>query len=321
MQNRHLRYQNIQPIFSVGDPLLLSDLKAIKIEDSDCIILLQNTDSIPLSPRGKLNERSSVSDTQSITTIAHIQHILKGQAQQARRTADRLKLQKKPRLIAECADPSTLALLTDMTTGPLWGKSDIFLPKHIESGVVVQVVLDMRLTAVFEGLLQPNGVELGFRSPSEYGYGTPSAAAAAAAGGRAAATTTFYDVCARARARGEVAVGIERRDGKTLANWAEDLNPNKYNMLVLSPNDRIVVLAEEKAMSEAGRQQQLGQSASLLDDLTLLQHQLSAGSSNEEEAMDKSDNQASLESEELTHHQLKLAKTMKSKIVRLKLNK
>eukprot|EP00639_Heterosigma_akashiwo_P028371 CAMPEP_0194664452 /NCGR_PEP_ID=MMETSP0295-20121207/1473_1 /TAXON_ID=39354 /ORGANISM="Heterosigma akashiwo, Strain CCMP2393" /LENGTH=950 /DNA_ID=CAMNT_0039546203 /DNA_START=303 /DNA_END=3155 /DNA_ORIENTATION=- len=183
MQNRHLRYQNIQPIFSVGDPLLLSDLKAIKIEDSDCIILLQNTDSIPLSPRGKLNERSSVSDTQSITTIAHIQHILKGQAQQARRTADRLKLQKKPRLIAECADPSTLALLTDMTTGPLWGKSDIFLPKHIESGVVVQVVLDMRLTAVFEGLLQPNGVELGFRSPSEYGYGTPAAAAAAAAGG------------------------------------------------------------------------------------------------------------------------------------------
>jgi len=234
-KSKTIKYKNIHPIFKAGDPLKMDDLRNFRIANSDCIIVLQKPDSEEDTSASKLNVKESLSDTKSITTFAHIQGILKETSARHHGKAESLK---RPRVIAEVSSPEVAKLLTEITTGPLWGKSDIFLPKHIEGGVVVQVCLDRRLTEVFENLLQPEGIELGFRNPADYGY-TDSTT-----------TTTFYEICEKARKRGEIAIGVERREGMHRANWAEDLNPNKYDELILWENDRIVVLAEEKEVYE-----------------------------------------------------------------------
>jgi Trk K+ transport system NAD-binding subunit len=106
---------------------------------------------------------------------------------------------------------------------------DVIVSDKLISLLVTQISENQQLTAVFDELFAADGSELYMRPAGDYV--------------RLDQTTTFRTLVESASRRGEVAIGYRIVNGA--ANGAVVMNPSKSEEVVLSANDRIVVLAED----------------------------------------------------------------------------
>ncbi|CAM9135379.1 unnamed protein product [Discosporangium mesarthrocarpum] len=128
----------------------------------------------------------------------------------------------------------------------------MFVPEELDSGMLVQCALDPLLAHVYEDLLRTEGWEIFMQEPALYGYGHP--------GGDPTSVerVSFLDISERVRARGHIAIGIERRAEQHSAiqgggaqrrrrsgapKHVLTLNPHKRAAFDMSPHHRVVVLA------------------------------------------------------------------------------
>jgi Trk K+ transport system NAD-binding subunit len=106
---------------------------------------------------------------------------------------------------------------------------DVIVSDKLISLLVTQISENHQLTAVFDELFAADGSELYMRPAGDYV--------------RLDQATTFRTLVESASRRGEVAIGYRIVNGS--ANGAVVMNPSKSEEVVLSANDRIVVLAED----------------------------------------------------------------------------
>ena len=127
-----------------------------------------------------------------------------------------------PRLIGELSSPEMEQLICEQWPG---AAEDFVLPRELASGTLVQFALQPELAAVFLELLSAEGKEICFMPAEVYVD--------------AGETLSFLELNQRARARGEVAVGL-LRSGESMP----ELNPNQVDKLTLNAGDQLVVLGE-----------------------------------------------------------------------------
>ena len=131
-----------------------------------------------------------------------------------------------PRLVGELVDPTMAELIRSRFPGR---KTDLLLPNDLASGTLVQFALQPELKGIYSELLSPEGKEPLLAPPSLY-----------VRDGEALGDLPFATLYQRARARGEVALGVQRGgDGNVL-----ELNPRMHGALRLGPTDQVVVLGD-----------------------------------------------------------------------------
>ena len=125
-----------------------------------------------------------------------------------------------PRLIGELSSPEMEQLICEQWPG---AAEDFVLPRELASGTLVQFALQPELAAVFLELLSAEGKEIFFAPAEVYAD--------------ADETLTFAEFCKRARARGQVAVGLQR-----VGESMPELNPSQGTKVY--EGDQLVVLGE-----------------------------------------------------------------------------
>jgi len=128
-----------------------------------------------------------------------------------------------PALIGALSDPRMEALIGQRYPS---AASDLVLPRELASGTLVQFATQPELRAVYGELLGARGNEVLLKPPELY-----------VQPGESVSFATLY---ARARARGEVALGVL----KAGAEFPE-LNPEQKAELRLSPGDQLVVIGDD----------------------------------------------------------------------------
>ena len=99
------------------------------------------------------------------------------------------------------------------------------MPNELASGVLVQFALAPALNTIYTELLEADGKEI-FMAPASL-YCTPNE------------EVTIGTLTARARARGEVVMGLRRVDDSK-----PDLNPSKDMKVSLGEGDKLVLLGD-----------------------------------------------------------------------------
>ena len=109
---------------------------------------------------------------------------------------------------------------------------DFIVSDRLVSLMMCQVSENKELSALFEGLIDPEGSELYLKPASE--YVEPDS------------RLNFYTVVEAGRRRGEVAVGyrVEAEAGNQSKNYGVRLNPPKSRHITFAEGDRLIVLAE-----------------------------------------------------------------------------
>lgn len=109
---------------------------------------------------------------------------------------------------------------------------DFIISDRLISLMLAQVAENKRLTAVFQDLFDPDGSELYLKLASDFvQLGTP---------------VNFYTVVEAARRQGAVAIGyrVNAEAHNAAASYGVKINPDKSQPITFTPEDRIVVLAE-----------------------------------------------------------------------------
>ena len=125
--------------------------------------------------------------------------------------------------MSEVSSPEMKKLI--MARGGRATNSDLLLPNELASGVLVQFALAPALNQVYSELLAAEGKEI-FMAPASL-YCSPEE------------EITFAALYARARARGEVLMGLRRK-----GDDAPMLNPAKDLKVKLGKGDKLVLLGE-----------------------------------------------------------------------------
>ena len=105
------------------------------------------------------------------------------------------------------------------------GSSDFLMPNELASGILVQFALQPALKEVYTELLRAEGKELLLAPATNYATDGES--------------LSFQDLSTRARARGEVAIGLQ-----PAGEAAPTLNPPKGTRVKVQEGDKLVVLGE-----------------------------------------------------------------------------
>jgi hypothetical protein len=198
---RHAKLRHVR-----GDPTDEADLEAIDVASFDAVVCLQP------------GSGSDADDSKLLLTLLVLQETLHG-AGEAEGEAEGAHL---PRLIGEVHSPQMLHLL-----GARWrgGTADFLQTNELASGILVQFALQPQLREVYSELLSPAGRELCMLPARS--YGAPGE------------TLPFGALAERARARGEVLIGIQRaRDAKPT------LNPPKGMRVTLGEADQLVIVGD-----------------------------------------------------------------------------
>jgi len=186
-----------------GDPSEPADLAKLALAQADSVVILQ---------RGAGGEAD---DSHSLLCIHAVQQVL---ADVGKSLLD----PSSPKLIGELSSPEMEQLICEQWPG---AAGDFVLPRELASGTLVQFALQPELATVFLELLSARGKEIGFASAQVYA--------------EAEEELTFGELCTRARAKGEVAIGFQRA-GESLP----ELNPGQGLKLTVQPGDQLIVLGE-----------------------------------------------------------------------------
>ncbi|MGH3660392.1 MAG: CASTOR/POLLUX-related putative ion channel, partial [Micromonosporaceae bacterium] len=155
----------------------------------------------------------AIADSRSLVTLLHLRDM-------ERQIGNRFSV------VSEMADDRNRALAQV-------GKADDFVVgDKMISLLMTQISENRKLADVFADLFDPAGSEIYLKPAGYYvRLGTP---------------VTYYTVVEAARRRGEVAFGYRLAAyGQQPPNYGVVINPDKGQQVVLSPEDRIVVLAED----------------------------------------------------------------------------
>lgn len=110
---------------------------------------------------------------------------------------------------------------------------DFIVSDHLVSLMMAQIAENSDLFAVFEDIFDPEGAEIYLKPVSDYvNIDRP---------------VNFYTVVEAARRRGQVAFGYRRlaETGEKENAYGIHTNPKKLEMISFSPDDRIIVIAED----------------------------------------------------------------------------
>lgn len=199
-----LRLQNCRFTYVAADPSSATSLAAARPQDYETVVWLQ--------PEGGGEE----DDSALLVAAMAIKQVLRNAG-----------VAKLPRIVSEVSSPDMKELLTsrfDKSKSLEGSRSDILLPDELASGVLVQFAISPDLIVVYNELLEPEGKEIFMAPASLY-----------AAEGE---ELTFGSLYARARARGEVAMGLRLKGAGT------QLNPPMSTKVTLSTGDKLVMLGE-----------------------------------------------------------------------------
>ena len=188
-----------------ADPTRVEDLRQMQLGKIDSILILQEGDG------------GEVQDSHSLACILAVQEALRREGVAA---------PAGPRLVGELVDPTMAELIESRFTGR---KTDLLLPCDLASGTLVQFALQPELKSIYSELLSPEGKEVILASPASY-----------VREGEALGDLSFATLYQRARARGEVALGVQRGGAENVL----ELNPRMHGSLRLEPTDQIAVLGD-----------------------------------------------------------------------------
>lgn len=124
-----------------------------------------------------------------------------------------------PELLIELLDPGNVGLFQRRP-------GEVLISPLILSHMMAQVALRRELRAVFDELFGPAGAEIQFRPAADYGAGE----------------VTFDEIARSASRRGEIALGIARRDPAGRARRDIRLNPGARATIELDDAAEIIVL-------------------------------------------------------------------------------
>jgi len=207
----HASFQYIE-----GEPTDASSLRHVDVGRFDAIVCLQP------------GKGSDADDSKMLVSLLSLERAAQQaaleQMRSGRATSPQPGAKGLPRIVGEVHSPSMVELLTSRWPGI---KSDFMLPSELSSGILVQFALQPELRAVYTELLKAEGREILIADAAIY------------ADTVAGEQLSFADLSMRARARGEIAIGIYRNGEK-----APELNPRKNRRLTLQEGDRLVVIGE-----------------------------------------------------------------------------
>jgi hypothetical protein len=220
--------------FVRGDPTSISDLRRIGAHEFDVVVWMQ--------PCGG----SDADDAKLLVTLLSLQeaadaspstgHEGRGGAAAAVQEGGPKKM---PRIVGEVHSPSMLQLLRE-GVGLAAGEQGFVLPNELVSGILVQCALQPEVRGVYLELLSDNGKEIA-SAPASL-YADDGDGGEVAEGQEDAARTrevTFEALAARARARGEVALGV-RLSGEDKPR----LNPPRRTKVRVDQGDQLIVLGD-----------------------------------------------------------------------------
>ena len=124
--------------------------------------------------------------------------------------------------------PHSVVELQDVRNRPLLDgvlKSDIIVSPELVSMQLAQISQQQVLGAIYRELLRAGGMEIALRPASEYAH--------------ISSEVSFAELLRAAQGYAEIALGVRTSDSQFA------LNPPKERVWTLSPNDQIVVLAQQ----------------------------------------------------------------------------
>ena len=215
---KHLKLEVVE-----GDPSDPVELGRLRAETFDAVVCLQ--------PGGG----SDADDAKLLVSLISLE--------QAARAGDA----PSPKVVGEVYSPSMLELIGSRWPAETW---DFVLPNELCAGILVQFALQPELRTVYDELLSKEGKEIFLCAASRYldlpDEAAPAAGAdaregAAPKGGAAARPrrVSFEELSSAARARGEIAIGIQRAGEKE-----PRLNPPRNMRFKLEAADQVVVIGD-----------------------------------------------------------------------------
>ena len=136
---------------------------------------------------------------------------------------------RRPRVIIELLDELNVALLSPEECEQL-------VSSKILGHILVQVALRRELNAVFQELFNSGETEIGFRAPADYGVGVSGE-------GGAGGDLTFAALQVRARAVGDVLLGVFKPGEVGTLTDGVYLNPVRASRWQFGAVDRLIVLS------------------------------------------------------------------------------
>lgn len=191
--------------FRRGDSSDRATLEAIDPEQYQHIIVLCYADDLPVQK----------ADAKTLVTLLHLRDI------EQRAGTNRYSI------VSEMLDVRNREL-AEITQA-----DDFIVSEKLTSLLVAQVTENKDLRAVFDDIFDSDGSEIYLRPAADYvALGKP---------------LSYWHVVESARRRGEVAVGYRiAADSNDASNgYGVRVNPNKHSEVTFTPDDRIVVVAED----------------------------------------------------------------------------
>lgn len=204
IQRHCLQLQHLQIHFEQADSSDRELLERLMQESFDYIITMAYSDHMDLQQ----------ADAKTLLTLLHLRDISNISQQQLSITSE--MLDSRNRELAQIAQAN-----------------DFIVSDKMVSLMMAQLAQDKALSAIFDELLSPEGVEIYLKPAAEYVQLQQS--------------VNFYTVLESAFRYGEIAVGykLKRLEHESSQNYGIFLNPNKAETLSFSEGDRIIVIAQD----------------------------------------------------------------------------
>ena len=218
VRSARLRYCKVRHV--KGDATSAEDLTSLGIGGYDSVVVLQDGSGF-VDLEAEVSAEQGARDSHSLACLLAVEEALEASepdeaaAAAARRASSRSATRRWRALHARFGGGADAA--------------DLVLPHELASGALVQFALP-ELQRVYGELLPADGKELFLAEPSAYAERRRRASAA---------PLSYATLAERARARGEVAIGVQRGDDL-------ELNPRarRQKSLRLGPEDKLVVLGQ-----------------------------------------------------------------------------
>jgi len=230
------RFGNLRIRTVVKDPSTLKTLKSVKAEDADVALLVhldgssvrstsdvniqQERDAEILGMRLLLESHMRDTNKPMPRVVTHLSQALSVQYLPAKAAPRPWRLPYQSRRLA-----SSPTLMLRATRAKLQGV-DVIVPAELESGVLVQILMQPELQHIYTELLQPSGKEICVPVINSKYKVAPKQ------------TITVAQLNELARAEGDSVIGVWR-DGEPL-----QLNPPKASKTPLKPTDRCVLISD-----------------------------------------------------------------------------
>ena len=222
VRSARLRYCKVRHV--KGDATSAEDLTSLGIGGYDSVVVLQDGSGF-VDLEAEVSAEQGARDSHSLACLLAVEEAL-----EASEPDEAAAAAARPRIVAELGDPQMEELLHARFGGGA-DAADLVLPHELASGALVQFALQPELQRVYGELLSADGKELFLAEPSAYAESGDDDADAA--------PLSYATLAERARARGEVAIGVQRGDDL-------ELNPRarRQKSLRLGPEDKLVVLGQ-----------------------------------------------------------------------------